>query len=117
MIIEEGVAIINLVKLQTSTLSQGVLEAMYVGSDDDNESRYLKHVYLLCMRIFRRCKLPTCPICYDSIGKKSIYTTPCGHVFHDKCFDKWRDFCDYSVTCPMCRCVVELDNYVDFDSD
>jgi len=47
-------------------------------------------------------RLPTCPICYEKIFKEYQHTTPCRHIFHKECLDKW---CEITIpcTCPVCR--------------
>tara|TARA_B100001175_G_scaffold317004_1_gene332468 strand:- start:2378 stop:2749 length:372 start_codon:yes stop_codon:yes gene_type:complete len=47
-------------------------------------------------------RLPTCPICYEKIFKEYQHTTPCRHIFHRECLDKW---CENTIpcTCPVCR--------------
>lgn len=45
--------------------------------------------------------------CYGCCeGYKETYTTKCGHVFHQICFDKWLGQCrmtNIGPTCPICR--------------
>ena len=42
-----------------------------------------------------------CPICYDTIYKRQIMTTPCGHQYHMDCLMEWRSY--RNTTCPLCR--------------
>lgn len=47
---------------------------------------------------------PTCSICLLNIEKwDKVAITPCNHVFHKSCAEKW--FCEECVhpTCPTCR--------------
>lgn len=50
-----------------------------------------------------------CSICMDDIKFKKEYIRKlnCGHGFHKKCIDTWLT---KSLTCPMCRCVIEENN-------
>ncbi len=43
----------------------------------------------------------TCSICWDSFCvEKGCVSTPCGHLFHEKCLARWADL---HKTCPYCR--------------
>ena len=43
----------------------------------------------------------SCPICLET-DNGPWHTTPCGHVFHPACINRWeRD------TCPLCRAAIE----------
>ena len=48
-----------------------------------------------------------CPICYESVTKRNIIKTKCGHVFHKKCFIDWANTHAYAPPCPMCRTPLE----------
>ena len=44
----------------------------------------------------------SCSICLDFFNSRSdISTTPCGHVFHTKCIEKW--FENGENICSQCR--------------
>ncbi|XP_033101521.1 E3 ubiquitin-protein ligase TRAIP-like isoform X1 [Anneissia japonica] len=52
----------------------------------------------------------TCVICQEFFQTDhSIYSTPCGHVFHEVCLLKW---IQTSPTCPHCRHAARLKNVV-----
>ena len=40
-----------------------------------------------------------CCVCIEEI-KHDLHTTHCGHRFHTKCLDTWKQ---KNKTCPMCR--------------
>ena len=45
-----------------------------------------------------------CCICLDTIHNKSVFWTPCGHVFHTKCLTRQALGLEFnSQNCPMCR--------------
>lgn len=55
------------------------------------------------------CKIHTgqavpqdCSICHEVIKHPFNKTTPCGHMFHAKCYEKWHDT-PHGDTCPLCR--------------
>ena len=48
----------------------------------------------------RRAPESDCPVCYETIESKCCVTTKCGHSFHKKCLDEWKNRAN---TCPMCR--------------
>ena len=43
-----------------------------------------------------------CTICCDKfvIGESQVSVTPCSHVFHSECLEKWFEF---KKECPNCR--------------
>jgi hypothetical protein len=44
-----------------------------------------------------------CTICLDRFFLSStISASPCGHLFHDKCLDRWL-VDERKKTCPQCR--------------
>ena len=49
-----------------------------------------------------------CSICMNEITKnEKMVTTPCKHVFHKRCLDKWRERSGTAApTCPNCRAVI-----------
>ena len=48
------------------------------------------------------CTLP-CGVCYkDLIEIQAVTLIPCGHVYHEKCMEKWRKN-KRLLTCPECR--------------
>ena len=59
--------------------------------------------YMECYRnILRDCyatmnKEHECPICYNSIENKNVFTTPCNHIVCNDCSKRCKN------TCPMCR--------------
>lgn len=55
-------------------------------------------IYYLSIFILNKNKMncDTCSICLE---ENVDYTTNCNHVFHKKCFDKWK----HNNTCPYCR--------------
>jgi hypothetical protein len=58
----------------------------------------------------------SCSICFENIVDADAYTTPCNHVFHERCFSEWmRVRSDATVTCPNCRSVVYGTNNVPRD--
>jgi len=45
-----------------------------------------------------------CPICLESYVKDELVNKlKCGHCFHLNCWESWRNFKKYDVSCPMCR--------------
>lgn len=58
-----------------------------------------------------------CAICYDGlVGEHDISVTPCGHLFHAPCVQKWHE-CgemdgDIFGTCPKCRYVYFIESMV-----
>lgn len=47
-----------------------------------------------------------CSICMNEITENEMVTTPCKHVFHTKCLEKWKDRSNTAPTCPNCRAVI-----------
>ena len=43
-----------------------------------------------------------CAICHEVIKAPFEKTTPCGHMFHTKCYQNWHDT-PHGNTCPLCR--------------
>lgn len=43
-----------------------------------------------------------CAICHEVIKHPFNKTTPCGHMFHTECYEKWHDT-PHGDTCPLCR--------------
>lgn len=41
-----------------------------------------------------------CVICMESMTRRTCKTIPCGHKFHTKCIDRWKE---RQNTCPTCR--------------
>jgi len=62
-------------------------------------------------KLFTECYLVSassikCSICLDSI-RSDIHITNCGHIFHEKCINSWKDEQfnrDTDFKCPDCRC-------------
>lgn len=49
-----------------------------------------------------------CSICLEIIKKKDEFKTNCGHIFHNKCIDKW-DTSENSLNkCPNCRQKIKI---------
>ena len=44
----------------------------------------------------------TCSICLEVCRSKDIELTQCGHIFHKKCLETWRNTSE-SYSCPLCR--------------
>lgn len=43
----------------------------------------------------------TCPICMEVMTQRNVREMPCGHKFHKKCINKWKN--EGNRSCPMCR--------------
>lgn len=43
-----------------------------------------------------------CAICHEVIEHLFGMRTPCGHMFHTKCYQNWHDT-PHGNTCPLCR--------------
>lgn len=71
--------------------------------------------------VYPRCFLPKsvpkftvqlpaeCPICFSNMTtRRNCETLKCGHIYHRRCMQEWRDRCTNGreVTCPNCRTVV-----------
>ena len=51
--------------------------------------------------------LQECSICMTEITENDkTVTTPCKHVFHKRCIDKWKQRSDTAPNCPNCRAVI-----------
>lgn len=49
-------------------------------------------------------KLANCTICLDTISNGEVCRiTPCNHIFHHDCSEKWFVETNQEHTCPMCR--------------
>lgn len=45
-----------------------------------------------------------CPICIEKIDSTDLYTTGCGHNFHNDCMTQLKNTTsNKTVDCPMCR--------------
>ena len=49
-------------------------------------------------------KSSTCTICLDSVSNTPL---PCGHIFHNKCIETWKQ---KSNTCPNCRVTLDMNS-------
>ena len=63
-----------------------------------NNAKYMESY----RNILRNCyktmnKKHECPICYDPIENKDVFTTPCNHIVCNDCSKRCKN------TCPMCR--------------
>ena len=47
----------------------------------------------------------TCSICLSKINKK-YYITECGHLYHQKCLNRWHQIQKDNLECPVCREVI-----------
>lgn len=50
----------------------------------------------------------SCVICYETFNQEAFGSTvPCGHLFHQKCFDSWIASCSNrrDLKCPMCNSI------------
>ena len=58
----------------------------------------------------RSSEFPTdevCSICLENLSTQPVvYTTECGHTFHNNCLN---DSCDVKATCPYCRRNIDND--------
>lgn len=57
----------------------------------------------------------TCSICFVNLNNEKTNTTTitsCHHLFHDDCLQSWLSY--GNITCPICRCYVFDDDFVDF---
>jgi hypothetical protein len=58
-------------------------------------------------KIFMTSLHPLCSICLGDMRKDGeTFTTKCGHQFHKKCINKWKDT-TYGHLCPNCRCPIK----------
>ena len=45
-----------------------------------------------------------CPICLEDYGtEQAIFKTPCNHMFHNNCLNKYCERNQGNVVCPVCR--------------
>ena len=49
--------------------------------------------------------LPECSICLDGISREEEFLNQCGHTFHVRCIEQWRESqrTREGSTCPLCR--------------
>jgi hypothetical protein len=52
-----------------------------------------------------RAATPDCSICFGTILAPTRFTSKCGHAFHARCIDGWRQ--KGGLTCPNCRALYE----------
>lgn len=50
--------------------------------------------------IFISSSIDMCSICHDQLDTRVCFKTPCGHVHHTNCMNKWFT---KNTTCPLCR--------------
>lgn len=50
---------------------------------------------------------PHCAICWDTITASASHTTPCGHIFHESCFQHILPQ-QNEIRCPTCRSVCHV---------
>lgn len=55
---------------------------------------------------------PDCPICLEKLVSENVQELQCGHMFHNKCLEKWLE---ENHTCPYCRSLV--DHHIIFDDN
>lgn len=44
-----------------------------------------------------------CAVCLNLLDDRETAETPCGHVFHSACLERWCKTTPHSASCPMCR--------------
>lgn len=56
---------------------------------------------------------PPCAVCFSPMAHSSnCRTLECGHVFHDRCLERWKRTCTGpDPTCPMCRVPFDVPTY------
>ena len=78
-------------KKAIKNLKRFKMEEKYAKKEDNKEIEY-----------------PACSICLNEIKKEEdTCLIPCGHMFHDKCINKWLDT---NNTCPVCRFELPTDD-------
>eukprot|EP01156_Anaeramoeba_ignava_P014161 Anaeramoba_ignava/a608398_22.p1 GENE.a608398_22~~a608398_22.p1 ORF type:complete len:504 (-),score=103.58 a608398_22:200-1687(-) len=50
-----------------------------------------------------RLKEDVCVICLDEIKENDYMITPCNHIFHRSCLEKWMEI---KIECPTCRATI-----------
>lgn len=83
--------------------------------DDDSESseedtiqspkEMEEHLKKFIQDLYTKAKEKVeCPICIEKIDSKDLYTTGCGHNFHNNCIEQLKNMTiDKTVQCPICR--------------
>ena len=64
-----------------------------------------EHLNKFIQDLYKKAKLAVeCPICMERIDSKDLFTTGCGHNFHNDCMDQLKQSTsNNTLDCPMCR--------------
>jgi len=64
-----------------------------------------EHLNKFIQDLYKKAKLAVeCPICMEKIDSKDLFTTGCGHNFHNNCMDHLKQSTNNNtLDCPMCR--------------
>lgn len=54
---------------------------------------------------------PQCSVCFNSMNTTASRTLDCGHIFHQRCVERWKRTCPGDPTCPMCRVPFDVPIY------
>jgi Ring finger domain len=52
-----------------------------------------------------------CSVCFTNMAAHGTRTLSCGHIFHSRCVERWKNTCTGLPTCPMCRTPFDVPQY------
>jgi hypothetical protein len=88
----------------TQSLSERLDDALVNVDGQESKSHIPPHIRELLADVSSELKEAfVCSICTDSIDKKTLYITECGHMYHKACMLKLKEQPSDEHKCPMCR--------------
>mgnify|MGYP003636749696 FL=1 len=97
----------ELFALETHIYDEMSLEYWDNSSDEETptEPQMSEHLNKFIQDLYHKAKSAVeCPICMEKIDSKDLFTTGCGHNYHNDCLKHLKNSTtNKTVDCPMCR--------------